>query len=225
MMSVEDSQALWLGLEKDIRPVPMMLGRYTTQAYIDDPCALAFISARYKFCSKMLAGKSNVLEIGCGDGFGGALVAQKVQRLLCTDINAELIEDNKDRMSRFGNIDYLFHDFRAGPCDGDFDAAYCVDVIEHIFPKEEEEFLGNILKSLSDSGVFAIGTPNKTAERYSSPYSREGHVNLKEFDDLEQLGRKYFRNHFIFGMNDEVVHTGYPPMAHFLWLLGIGPKK
>lgn len=29
---------------------------------------------------------------------------------------------------------------------------------------------------------------------------------------------------FLFSMNDEVVHTGYYPMAHYLIAVGIGPK-
>ena len=82
-MSSNDSKTLWLDLEREIRPEAMPLGRYTTQAYLDDPCALAFISARYKFCAKLLSSKDRVLEIGCGDGFGGALVAQKVKNLIC----------------------------------------------------------------------------------------------------------------------------------------------
>ena len=38
------------------------------------------------------------------------------------------------------------------------------------------------------------------------------------------LGKKYFNNYFIFGMNDEVIHTGYPNMCHYLWLIGTGIK-
>jgi hypothetical protein len=29
----------------------------------------------------------------------------------------------------------------------------------------------------------------------------------------------------MFGMNDEVVHTGYAPMCHFIWAMGVGVKK
>jgi hypothetical protein len=28
----------------------------------------------------------------------------------------------------------------------------------------------------------------------------------------------------MFGMNDEVVHTGYAPMCHFLWALCVTPR-
>jgi hypothetical protein len=34
----------------------------------------------------------------------------------------------------------------------------------------------------------------------------------------------YFHNVFVFSMNDEVVHTGYYPMAHYLFAVCAGKK-
>jgi hypothetical protein len=36
--------------------------------------------------------------------------------------------------------------------------------------------------------------------------------------------QQFFHNVFVFSMNDEVVHTGYSPMAHYLLALGCGVK-
>lgn len=33
-----------------------------------------------------------------------------------------------------------------------------------------------------------------------------------------------FRDVFLFSMNDEVVHTGFTPMAHYLFAIGSGRK-
>src|SRR5262249_47894355 len=38
------------------------------------------------------------------------------------------------------------------------------------------------------------------------------------------LLEKYFAHVFIFSMNDEVVHTGFSPMAHYLFALCSVPK-
>ena len=35
----------------------------------------------------------------------------------------------------------------------------------------------------------------------------------------------YFENVFMFSMNDEVVHTGFPPMANYIFGVGVGNKK
>ena len=221
---VNDSKSLWLDLEKDIQPESQILGRYTSQVYQDDPCALAYISSRYKFCSKMLAGAHTVLEIGCGDGFGGALVAQKVKKLICTDINERLISENVTRMQNFSNIDYQYHDFRKSPYVEKMDGIYLVDVIEHIYKEEESSFLTNVCDSLTKHGICLVGTPNRTAEQYASELSKVGHVNLKDYSELKSIGESRFFNHFMFAMNDEVIHTGFPAMAHFQWLLGVGPR-
>ncbi|MDP7578269.1 MAG: class I SAM-dependent methyltransferase [SAR202 cluster bacterium] len=223
-MSMNDSKELWLNLEKDIQPKAHELGRYTTQAYHDDPCALSFITSRYKFCSRILGSAKTVIEIGCGDGFGSALVAQKVPRVICTDINEGLLEENRSRMSSFSNVEFVYHDFRDKPFVEQVDGIYLVDVLEHIFQKEEESFLDNLCLSLNQHGICVIGTPNKTSEQYASVFSQEGHINLKDHAELKDLGEARFFNHFIFGMNDEVVHTGFPAMAHFQWLVGIGPR-
>ena len=103
-MNENNSKKLWLNLEKKMPNETFNLGRYTTQAYYDDPACLSFITSRYKFAAKMLSNKDTVLEIGCGDGFGGAIVAQRVKNLICTDINKPLLEDNTSRMRYFSNI-------------------------------------------------------------------------------------------------------------------------
>ena len=224
-MKKNDSKKLWLELEKEFVPEKCCtLGPYTTQAYYDDPACLAFITSRYKFCSKMLSGLNTVLEIGCGDGFGGAIVAQRVDKLICTDINENLLKDNTSRMENFSNVEYCYHDFRLKPYPQKVDGIYLVDVIEHIFKKEESAFLSNLLASLNPNGICLIGTPNQTADQYASQYSKEAHVNLKNHETLQSIGDKYFHSSFLFGMNDEVVHIGFPQMAHFLWILCVNPK-
>jgi hypothetical protein len=94
-----------------------------------------------------------------------------------------------------------------------------VDVLEHILPEAEGVFIGNIAKSLTPEGVCLIGSPSLESQVYASPPSVEGHVNCKTAPDLKKLMQRYFHNVFIFSMNDEVVHTGYHKMAHYLFAL------
>jgi len=224
-MSRGNSKDLWLQLDKEIPTQSYTMGPYTSQAFADDPASLAFITSRYKFCARMLSGLNTVLEIGCGDGFGGAIVAQRVNRLICTDINKPLLNENQTRMERFANIEYHYHDFRKSKYPEKVDGIYLVDVIEHIFAHEEPEFLANLAATLGEHGVCLIGTPNETSAIYASKFSKQGHVNLKDYRSLKSIGDKYFHNSFMFGMNDEIVHTGFPQMAHFLWLVGVEPRK
>ena len=222
---MKDSKSLWLSIEKKMRPTPTELGPYTTQAYIQDPIRLSFITARYKFCARLLTGCETVLEVGCGDGFGSGIVAQMVKELICTDINEELLEQNRKERNIFKNIVYEYFDFRERPYVKAVNAIYLIDTIEHIYPEEERIFMKNLASSLRDDGVCIIGTPNVEADKYANNWSREGHVNLKNHKELLQLSHEYFKNVFFFGQNDEVIHTGFPPMTHFMWSLCIGPKR
>jgi len=222
---MKDSKRLWLSVEKNMQPDPIKLGRYTTQAYIQDPIRLSFITSRYKFCARLLKGKELVLEIGCGDGFGAGIVAQTVEKLVCTDINEELLAQNRQLMAFFENISFEYFDFRESAFSKPMDAIYLIDTIEHIYPEEENAFMTNLAASLKEFGVCIIGTPNEKADEYANNWSREGHVNLKNHKTLMELALSYFHNAFFFGMNDEVVHTGFPPMTHFMWALCIGPMR
>lgn len=203
------------------------MGPWTSHIWRNDPRHLCFLLSRYKFCAKMLAGKDKVLEIGCGDAFGLPVVKQTVGAVHGIDFEPLVIEDAKKRFEEEGiggEITLSRHDITEGSVPGRFDAAYSLDVIEHILPENEEIFMANICSSLKDHAVCIIGTPNITAEKYASEYSREGHVNLKSAEMLNQLMRLYFHNVFDFSMNDEIVHTGYAPMAHYIFCIGVNPR-
>lgn len=219
-----DSKSLWLSIRRSLKEHDVRLGQATAQAYIDDPRMLAFIAARYKFVAKMLAGSESVIEAGCGDAFGAPIVAQSVGRLLCTDIDQETIESNAKRHAVRQNIRFAYHDFRAGPVADRAAAVFSVDVLEHIYPAEEERFVANLVASLAPHGIMLTGTPNIAGEQYASAHSKLGHVNLKSATSLRDLMGRFFHNVFMFSMNDEVVHTGYAPMAHYIWSLAVGPK-
>jgi 2-polyprenyl-3-methyl-5-hydroxy-6-metoxy-1,4-benzoquinol methylase len=220
---MSDSKSLWLKVQGGMLDNRITLGRASSNAYATDPKMIGFMAARYKFVAKMLEGCSSALEVGCGDGFGAPVVAQAVDRLYCTDIDESTLEDNANRLSFVDNLGFEYYDFRERRFHTQVDAAYCVDVIEHIFPSEESTFLKNIELSVAQNGIAIFGTPNKTAEQFASENSRDGHINLKDHKTLRTLMLQHFHRVFIFSMNDEVLHTGYYPMAHYLWALCVDP--
>jgi 2-polyprenyl-3-methyl-5-hydroxy-6-metoxy-1,4-benzoquinol methylase len=188
----------------------------SNQAWHDDPRHLLFLLARYKFVAKMLTGRQRVLEIGCADAFGTRLVQQEVGRVTAVDFDPVFIADVEQRRDPRWPLDCMTHDILQGPVPGTFDAAYALDVIEHIPPPQEGTFLRNICASLREHAVLIVGTPSLESQKYASPPSRAGHVNCKSHQDLRALMEQYFHHVFLFSMNDEVVHTGYYKMAHYL---------
>lgn len=198
------------------------LGPWTSYGLMHDPKHLCFVLSRYKFCAKMLEGKERVLEVGCGDGFGIPIMAQAVKHLHCTDWEERIIADIPQRLSHLKNVTYEALDVTVSQPRGTYDAVLSVDVIEHIESEREEGFMRHLCGTLDPGGVLIIGTPNKTSAVYASPQSNAQHINLKTASDLRSLMNRYCLNTFLFSMNDEVLHTGYAPMAHYLFAIGAG---
>jgi len=201
-------------------------GIMSNQTWKDDPRRLLFLLSRYKFVAKMLSGKKRVVEIGCADAFGTRLVAQEGCQVTATDFDPVFIEDAQERMQSDGwSCDTVVHDILSGPVPpGKFDAAYSLDVFEHIVPEKANLFVGNIAKSITKSGVAIIGSPSLQSQAYASKGSKAGHVNCMDGNEYKRLMDHHFENVFLFSMNDEVVHTGYHAMAHYLFVICVGPK-
>ncbi len=203
----------------------LSLGPWTSYSLINDPKHMCFVLARYKFCAKMLEGKKTVMEIGSGDGFGLPIIAQAAQTVYAVDWDNRLLEGNAKRLKHLKNVKYLHVDLNKSFPDVKVDGAFLIDVIEHLEPETEEIFLGNIMKCLKEDSVLIIGTPNITASEHATPRSRVQHINLKSIQTLRKLMERYFENVFMFGMNDEVLHTGYAPMCHYIWAVGAGVRS
>ena len=195
------------------------LGLMSSQVWRDDPRRLLFVLARYKFVAKMFSGLKRVMEVGCADAFGTRVVRQEVAEVVATDFDPVFIARNQQRISEKWPITFRVHDMLAGPLAEGFDGAYAVDVLEHIPVADEDRFLGNIAASLNPQGVCLIGSPSLQSQVYASPPSKAGHVNCKDAPGMKATMSRHFHNVFIFSMNDEVVHTGFHPLAHYLWAL------
>ena len=204
---------------------PERLGLMSSQVWRDDPRRLVFLLSRYKFVSKMFTGLENVLEVGCADAFGSRIVKQSVGRLVAADFDPVFIEDARTRADEKWPIEFVVHDVLAGPLGEKFDGVYCCDVLEHIQPRDESKFIANIVGSLGPHGVAIFGSPSLESQVYASPPSKEGHVNCKTAPDLRALLLRFFHNVFLFSMNDEVIHTGFHPMAHYLFGLCCCPRR
>jgi SAM-dependent methyltransferase len=202
------------------------LGIMSNQRWRDDPRGLLFVLARYKFVAKMLSGRRRVVEIGCADAFGTRIVQQEVGAVTATDFDPVFIDDARHRMNAEGwRCETVVHDILGGPVlPGGFDAAYSLDVFEHIPPEQEDQFVANIARSLAPRGTAVIGSPSLQSQVHASAGSKAGHVNCKDGKSYRAVMERHFDNVFLFSMNDEVVHTGFTPMAHYLLALCVGPR-
>ena len=152
-----------------------------------------------------------------------AVGQQEVGAVTVLDFDPVFIADVESRMEKKWPMQTAVHDMLAGPYGESFGGAYSLDVLEHVRAEDERIFIGNAAKSLASDGVLIIGTPSLASQAHASPASKEGHINCKSADDLKALLKAFFANVFIFSMNDEVVHTGFYPLAHYYFALCCGP--
>ena len=197
-------------------------GIMANESWNQDPRRLLFTLARYKFVSKLIAGRRNVLEIGCADAFGTRMVQQGVGvdkgigSVTAVDFDPLFIQDVRERGNKHWPLTTFVHDVLKGPVPGLFDAAYALDVLEHIAPADEDVFLCNMIACLTNNGIVILGMPSLESQVHASPQSKAGHVNCKSGTEFKAVMEKYFHTVFVFSMNDERGHTGYYPMAHYL---------
>ncbi len=199
-------------------------GKMYNEDWINDPKRVIFSMSRYKFVSKMFSGYNSVLEIGCGDAFCSRIVQHEVHNFTAVDFDPVLIEEAKACMLEDLKFDCFVHDITNSPLPQKFDGIYALDVLEHINKELENNVFENIVNSLALTGSVIIGMPSLESQYYASEQSKSGHINCKNGLDLKLLLEKYFHNVFVFSMNDEVVHTGFFPMAHYLLALCCGKK-
>jgi Methyltransferase domain len=189
------------------------LGPILSDAWQRDPKRLLFTLARYKFVAKMLKNCGIVAEIGAGDGFGAELVRAEGNHVDLYDI-APL----SDKILRY--------DVMSGAIPNQklkYDAVYSLDVLEHV--KYGDSFVGNAAASIKQHGKLIIGAPSLESQVYASEPSRKLHINCMSGEDLRTLALRHFHHVFMFSMNDETVHTGFMPLAHYLFAVCAEPIR
>ena len=208
----------------------LLLGQNTSRILVEDPKLLLFTLSRYKFVSKMLSGSKSTLEIGCQEGFGANLLFPVVENYYGVDFYKPYIKfaqnNCRAKNAQFFHGDILDHQIEGLTSRTPFESCFALDVLEHIDAKDEDVFMLNVLKMLHPlQGKLIIGMPSLESQIYASEASRKGHINCKTSDDLRSFASKYFNFVFMFSLNDEVMHTGFGPMSHYILALCASPRN
>lgn len=222
-----NGKELWREAEKyvNIDKNELVLPSFLVGEMQDDFKWFLFSLSRYKFAGKILEGKERVLEVGCSYGFKTRMLSQFVDCVVGVDFDEDAV-NFADLHYKTEKREYICADIlNMKTLPQFFDGLVCLDVIEHIAREMEPVFMENILRNLSEHSVCIMGTPNITAAQYQSEGSRVGHINLYSHDRLKEMMSQYFYHVFMFSMNDEVVHTGFAPMAHYLFAVGVDKRK
>ena len=217
-----NEQEIWGEYGANQKSACFTLGAHTSFQFSRSPRRLLFGMSRYKFAQKMIGRYKDILELGCSDGFYAQLLAEKAKSVFGVDFDEEALKQAK--VSIRDNMVFACDNF-LGKVYGKYDAVVSFDVIEHTLLKNEDTFMETVCKNLTQYGIAVIGTPNILAMPHSCSVVREAHVNEYSAKRLKSLMDKYFHNAFMFSQNDEMVHTGFSPMAHYLIAIGCCKKE
>jgi SAM-dependent methyltransferase len=110
----------------------------------------------YEFLAPLVAGQ-RVLEVGCGEGYGTALLARSAARIVGVDYDAAAAAHaaRSYPAARFARANLA-----ALPVpSGSFDALVSLQVIEHVW--NHAEFVGECRRAVRPGGRLLVSTPNR----------------------------------------------------------------
>ncbi len=223
---MKESKSNWSCVTEELmQEVPEInLGRYASFWFHKTPRRVLHCMSYYKFASKLIGKGKRVLDVGCNEGLGTFLVGKECGFAKGVDFDEDaILQAQKNFNEPF--VEFEAGDFLKSEDTGDWDAVINFDVIEHILPEHAHDFIEGIAKELTPEGLCVIGTPSKISQDFASEVSKKGHINIYSHEKLEAEMREHFEFVFMFAANDEVVHTGYLPLAHYFITVGCKKKS
>jgi glycosyltransferase involved in cell wall biosynthesis/2-polyprenyl-3-methyl-5-hydroxy-6-metoxy-1,4-benzoquinol methylase len=139
---------------------------------------------RYELACRF-APNQNVLDFGCGTGYGTAMLAAVAENSLGVDIDKSAL-DWARRCHRRGNLSFVENNnFLKSFEDNCFDLITCFEMIEHVNESDQEKAITAFARVLRQDGVLLISTPNPeiTSLYGPNPYHLRER-NREEFIEL-----------------------------------------
>jgi SAM-dependent methyltransferase len=140
---------------------------------------------RYLWAQPLVAGR-RVLDLGSGEGFGAALLADVASSVTGIDIDPQTVEHSRANYTA-ANLEFVVGSATDLSAFGDasFDVVVAFEVIEHV--AEQEQVLAEIARVLAPGGLLVVSTPERQAysddRDFVNPY-HERELTQAEFTAL-----------------------------------------
>jgi SAM-dependent methyltransferase len=179
-----------------------------------EPGIVALHLKRYEFARRYCTG-ADVLDAGCGVGYGTAFLAEQAGRVVGVDLSEQAIAYARGRYA-LANVEFVVGDVAALPLSDDsFDAVCAFETIEHL--PEPVCFLREVKRVLRPGGVFVVSTPQ--VERTETAPVNPHHETEYSAADLERLLGSAFASVELYGQRRR--QTGRHRLLQRLDVLGL----
>lgn len=146
--------------------------------------------AEYEHLPRYLLAKSwatggEVLDFGCGTGYGTAMLARVASSAVGVDIDESALDWARHN-HRWPNLRFERNsDFGRSLEEKSFDLITCFEMIEHVNAEDQIKTLEGLARALKEDGVLLISTPNPaiTSLYGENPYHLKEH-SREEFKNL-----------------------------------------
>ncbi|HEY4411409.1 MAG TPA: class I SAM-dependent methyltransferase [Gaiellaceae bacterium] len=158
------------------------------------PGILALHLARYVFAERWCRDR-DVLDLGCGSGYGSAQLARTARRVVGGDISEAAIAYAQ---ANYGapDVEFVVLDAISLPfANESFDVVCSFETIEHL--PDRDAYLAGVARVLRDGGTFIVSTPRveRTVEDPANPFH---HVEYAR-PDFESLLARFFGHIEMYG--------------------------
>ena len=169
------------------------------QATVEDQLIFLLHEKTYRFAAEFVRDK-HVLDLGCGDGYGAHILAQRSKNTIGVDLDEPAVALARDK---YRHPALSYKQVREGsrlPFESDsFDVVVSFQVIEHV--GNARHYLGEIYRVLRKGGHFICSTPNAQSRLlfFQNPWNKH---HVREFTPLEltRTVEPYFEIEHTFGL-------------------------
>ncbi|MDP3732507.1 MAG: class I SAM-dependent methyltransferase, partial [Candidatus Omnitrophota bacterium] len=156
----------------------------------ETPLMIARHFCAYRFAKDYVFNKE-VLDIGCGEGYGSNFLAGFANKVVGMDYDKEIVSYAKNKYQK-DNLGFYAMDAKdLSSFRNKFDIVCSFQVIEHI--PDIKAFSENIKNLLSTKGIFICSTPNRldASPNGDTPLNR---FHIKEYliNEFKELLGTYF---------------------------------
>jgi len=145
---------------------------------------------RYIFAAGLASGL-RVLDLGSGEGYGAAILAEVAESVTGLEIDGDAVE-HASRRYRAPNLEFRCQsvlDLDAF-ADESFDVVVCFEMIEHI--AEHDELVASARRLLRPEGLFLVSTPDREIYSEAADYHNPFHVKELSRTEFTELLTGYF---------------------------------